>query len=247
MQDTYKVSSRLTLNLGLRYDLPFPYTEIHNRQTLWIPGRQSTVMPNAPEGLLYPGDKGVPAGLIPTFKKAFAPRVGVAWDPTGSGNWLVTSAYGIFYEPYYTGQGGPLQSPISAPPYLQTEQISLSPSQPLNFSDPYNGNPPPANSFATPLTNLTLAPNLPLPYTQDWDLNVQRSLGQRSFVGSWATWERREQSCHVLSKAIQRSTFRAWTRAAIRSRPPTTPTSGAFIQDARWRTLPARAITPRRA
>ena len=127
VQDTYKATSRLTLNLGLRYDLPSPYTEIKNRQTLWVPGRQSTVFPTAPPGLLYPGDQGVPAGLIPTFKKAFAPRVGVAWDPTGSGNWLVTSAYGIFYEPYYTGQGGPLQSPISAPPYLQTEQISLGP------------------------------------------------------------------------------------------------------------------------
>ena len=177
-QDTYKISSRLTLNLGLRYELPFPYTEAKNRQTLWIPGRQSTVFPTAPRGLLYPGDAGVPRGLIPTFKKGFAPRVGVAWDPTGSGQWLVTSAYGIFYEPYYTGQGGPLQSPISAPPYLQTEQVALSQTQPLNFQDPYNGNPPPAGSFATPLTNLTLAPNLPLPYAQDWDLNVQRSLGK---------------------------------------------------------------------
>jgi hypothetical protein len=177
VQDTYKVSSRLTLNVGLRYELPFPYTEIKNRQTLWIPGRRSTVIPTAPPGLLYPGDKGVPAGLIPTFKKGFAPRVGIAWDPTGSGKWLVTSAYGIFYEPYYTGQGGPLQSPISAPPYLQTQQISLGPAG-LNFPDPYNGNPPPANAFATPLTNLTLAPNLPLPYAQDWDLNVQRSLGK---------------------------------------------------------------------
>jgi outer membrane receptor protein involved in Fe transport len=172
-QDTYKVNSRLTLNLGLRYDLPFPYTEIHNRQTLWIPGRQSKVMPNAPAGLLYPGDPGVPAGLIPTFKKGFAPRVGVAWDPSGSAKWLVTSAYGIFYEPYYTGQGGPLQSPISAPPFLQTEQISVP-----NFSDPFNGNPPPPNTFATPLTNLTLTPNLPLPYSQDWDLNIQRSFGE---------------------------------------------------------------------
>jgi hypothetical protein len=172
VQDTYKISPRLTLNAGLRYELPFPYTEIHNRQTLFEPGKQSTVMPNAPAGLLYPGDQGVPAGLIPTFKKGFAPRVGLAWDPTGSSKWLVTSAYGIFYEPYYTGQGGPLQSPISAPPYLQTEQISVP-----NFADPYNGNPPPANSFATPLTNLTLTPNLPLPYSQDWDLNVQRSFG----------------------------------------------------------------------
>jgi Carboxypeptidase regulatory-like domain len=176
-QDTYKATSHLTLNIGLRYELPFPYTEIHNRQTLWIPGRQSTVMPNAPPGLLYPGDAGVPAGLIPTFKKGFAPRVGLAWDPRGNSKWLVTSAYGIFYEPYYTGQGGPLQSPISAPPYLQTQQISLTPSTFLNFADPYNGNPPPDGTFATPLTNLTLAPNLPLPYSQDWDLNVQRSLG----------------------------------------------------------------------
>jgi hypothetical protein len=178
VQDTYKATSRLTLTLGLRYDLPSPYTEIHNRQTLWVPGRQSAVVPSAPPGLLYPGDKGVPAGLIPTFKKAFAPRVGIAWDPTGNGKWLVTSAYGIFYEPYYTGQGGPLQSPISAPPYLQTEQIALGPTQPLNFADPYNGNPPAAGTFATPLTNLTLAANLPLPYTQDWDLNIQRSLGK---------------------------------------------------------------------
>ena len=178
VQDTYKATSRLTLNLGLRYDLPFPYTEIKNRQTLWVPGRQSTIMSSAPPGLLYPGDKDVPAGLIQTFKKAFAPRVGVAWDPSGSGTWLVTSAYGIYYEPYYTGQGGPLQSPISAPPYLQTEQISLGPTQPLNFADPYNGNPPAANTFATPLTNLTLADNLRLPYAQDWDLNIQRSLGK---------------------------------------------------------------------
>jgi hypothetical protein len=86
----------------------------------------------------------------------------------------VTSSYGIFYEPYYTGQGGPLQSPISAPPYLQTAQIS---SPPPNFADPFNGNPPAPGTFATPLTNLTLAPNLPLPYSQDWDLNVQHSFG----------------------------------------------------------------------
>ncbi len=171
-QDSFKVTPRLTLNLGLRYELPFPYTEIHNRQSLWIPGRQSTVLPSAPAGLLYPGDAGVPAGLIPTFKKGFAPRVGLAWDPTGASKWLITSAYGIFYEPYYTGQGGPLQSPISAPPDLQTAQISLP-----NFSDPFNGNPPAPGQFATPLTNLTVAPTLSLPYAQDWHLNVQRALG----------------------------------------------------------------------
>ncbi len=172
-QDTYKVTSRFTLNLGLRYDLPMPDTELNNLQSMFIPGRQSVVMPNAPRGLLYPGDPGIPAGLIPMDKTAFAPRVGIAWDPNGDGKVLVTAAYGIFYEPYYTGQGGPLQTPISAPPYLATPQVSLP-----NFADPYNGTPPVTGAFSTPLTNLTLAPNMTLPYSQDWDLNVQHSFGR---------------------------------------------------------------------
>ncbi len=172
-QDTYKVSARFTLNFGLRYELPMPYTELHNLQSMFIPGRQSVVMPDAPRGLLYPGDPGVPAGLIQTDKTGFAPRIGIAWDPRGDGQLLVTAAYGIFYEPYYTGQGGPLQTPISAPPYLATPQVSLP-----NFADPYNGTPPVAGSFSTPLTNLTLAPNMTLPYSQDWDLNVQHSFGR---------------------------------------------------------------------
>ena len=172
VQDTYKVGPRFTINAGLRYELPVPYTETHNMLSLFQPGKQSTVMPNAPAGLLYPGDSGVPAGLIPTDYKAFAPRFGIAWDPTGQAKSLVTAAYGIFYEPYYTGQGGPLQAPISAPPYLGTPQVSLP-----NFADPFNGNPPAPGTFSKPLTNLTLAPKLTLPYTQDWDLNLQQSFG----------------------------------------------------------------------
>jgi len=183
-EDTYKVTTRLTLNVGLRYELPSPDTEIHNRQNLWVPGAQSKVMPSAPPGLLYPGDPGVPAGLIPTDKKAFAPRIGLAWDPTGSAKWLVSAAYGIFYEPYYTGQGGPLQSPISAPPYLQTPQVNGP-----NFANPYAGQNLFTGQFAEPMTILTLSPNLSLPYAQDCNLNVQRSLGndwlgQVGYVGT---------------------------------------------------------------
>lgn len=185
-QDTYKVTSRLTLNLGLRYDLPFPYTELHNLQNLFVPGAQSKVLPTAPQGLLYPGDPGVPAGLIPTQKTAFAPRVGLAYDPAGDGKWLVSGAYGIFYEPYYNGQGGPLQDPISAPPYLQTPQAGF----PVNFPDPFNGSDPfSGGKFSTPMTLLVLTPKLHLPYAQDWNFNVQRSFGadwlfQIGYVGT---------------------------------------------------------------
>jgi Carboxypeptidase regulatory-like domain/TonB dependent receptor-like, beta-barrel len=174
-QDTYKVNPRLTLNYGLRYDLPLPYTEIRNRTNLYEPGVQSTVMPGAPPGVVYPGDAGVPAGLIPTEKNAFAPRIGVAWDPTGSTRWLVRAAYGVFFDPYYNGQGGPLQAPISAPPYLRTPQLSF----PFvgTLSNPFaNGNPF-AAPFGETMTLLTLDPHLRLPYAQDWNLSVERSFG----------------------------------------------------------------------
>jgi hypothetical protein len=186
-QDTYKVTRRLTINYGLRYEVPSPYTEVKNRQNLWIPGRQSTVFPTAPTGLLYPGDRGVPGGLIPTQRTGFAPRAGLAWDVKGNGQWLVTAAYGIFYDPYYTGEGGPLQTPISAPPYLQTPQIQVP-----NFSDPYNGQNPFNGSFAQPMTLLTLDPNLRLPYAQDWNLNIERAFGrdwllQVGYIGTKGT------------------------------------------------------------
>jgi hypothetical protein len=174
-QDTFKITSHLTLNAGLRYELPFPYTEIHNRQSLFEPGVQSVVMPSAPAGLVYPGDPGVSAGLIPAEKTAFAPRVGLAWDPRGNAQWLVTASYGIFYDPYYNGQGGPLQSPVSAPPYLQTPQLNFP-----NFADPFNGANPFNGTFAQPMTLLTIDKNLRLPYAQDWNLNLQRAFG-----GDW--------------------------------------------------------------
>ncbi len=187
-QDTFKATSHVTLNYGLRYELPFPYTELRNRQNLWIPGRQSVVMPSAPAGLLYPGDPGVPSGLIPTDKKGFAPRVGIAWDPTGNGRWLVNSGYGIFFEPYYTGQGGPIQDAISAPPYLKTPQVVLP-----NWADPFNGSNPFASpGFSTPMTLLVLNPKLRLPYAQHWNLTIQHSfasdwLAEIGYVGTQGT------------------------------------------------------------
>ncbi|HWX91706.1 MAG TPA: carboxypeptidase regulatory-like domain-containing protein [Terriglobales bacterium] len=187
-QDTFKVNSRVTVNLGLRYELPFPYTELHNLQNLFVPGAHSKVIPSAPRGLLYPGDPGVPSGLIPTQKTALAPRVGIAWDPTGETKWLVSAAYGIFYEPFYNGQGGPLQDPISAPPYLATPQASF----PVNWAKPFGNSNPFDGSFSKPMTLLVVAPKLNLPYAQDWNLNVQRSFGndwlfQIGYVGTTGT------------------------------------------------------------
>src|SRR5579863_6458868 len=185
-QDNYKITSNLTLNLGLRYELPFPATENQNRVNLFVPGAKSTAIPSAPAGLLYPGDPGVPAGLIPTQKTAFAPRVGFALDPRGEAKTVISGAYGIFYEPYYTGEGGPLQDPVSAPPYLKTQQISF----PVNsFANPFYTPNPFSQQFPEPMTLLVVNRNLHLPYAQDWNLNVQHSFGddwllQVGYVGT---------------------------------------------------------------
>ena len=55
VQDEWRVTPRLTINYGARYEVNTPYTEIRNRLNEWAPGRQSQIFQNAPAGLLFPG------------------------------------------------------------------------------------------------------------------------------------------------------------------------------------------------
>jgi outer membrane receptor protein involved in Fe transport len=98
VQDDWRVHPRLTLNLGLRYELPFPWVQPNNYWGTLHVGQQSQVFKNAPLGMVFPGDPGVPRGLIQTDTNNFAPRIGFAWDPFGRGRTSVRGAYGIFYE-----------------------------------------------------------------------------------------------------------------------------------------------------
>ena len=96
-QDDFRISSKVTLNLGLRYDLQFPYTDPENRKLAFVPGEQSQVSPTAPIGLLFPGDPRISRGIVKTDYNNIAPRVGVAWDPRGDGRMVVRAAAGVFY------------------------------------------------------------------------------------------------------------------------------------------------------
>jgi hypothetical protein len=171
-QDEWRVTRRLTLTYGLRYEVNTPYTEIRNRLNAWAPGRQSTVNSSAPEGLLFPGDSGVPAGIAAVNYKEFMPRVGFAWDPTGNAKTTVRAGYGIFYDGYTNGTGGPIQAGVSALPWTEAYQL---PGPRMNFADPYNGNTPPfvTQQFVRPATILTVQSGMLPPYAQNWDFSVE--------------------------------------------------------------------------
>src|SRR5215471_1914393 len=110
-QDSWRVNSGLTLNFGLRWEFSQPWYDTQNKISTVIPGQQSVVFTQAPKGLLFPGDPGVPKTLAPTQYDAFSPRFGLAWSPRtaegflskltgGPGKTSIRAGGGIFYTAY---------------------------------------------------------------------------------------------------------------------------------------------------
>jgi hypothetical protein len=168
-QDTWKVSSRLTLNLGLRYDYYIPQWDTHNNILGFFPGTQSTVFPDAPPDILYPGDPGTPnRALVYPDKNNFAPRVGFAWDMLGNAKLVMRGGFGIFYDI----EDGALNLQFGAePPFGATSNIF-----PNGFApgvDPI-GDPFTASGFINPFPFASAGkvgtfedPKIPFAYTTD--------------------------------------------------------------------------------
>ena len=176
--DEWRATSRLTVNAGLRYEIINPNTEIHDRLNAFVPGQQSTVRPDAPIGLLFPGDAGIGKGIAHTDDKGFGPRAGFVWDARGTGKTSVRAAYGILYDPFSNGSNVTAQAPISSLPWAQFVQITGQ----VNFAAPYTGRTQPLpNTFTQPATAFVMDPKSVPTNAQDWDFGVQQELG-RTFV-----------------------------------------------------------------
>jgi len=108
-QDSWRARQTLTINYGLRYEIMTPWYDTQNKLETVIAGEQSRVFPTAPEGLVVPGDPGVPRTLAPIQYHNFAPRIGFAYSPDtsegllgklvgGPGKTSIRAGYGIFYS-----------------------------------------------------------------------------------------------------------------------------------------------------
>jgi hypothetical protein len=141
-QDSWRIASSLTLNLGLRWDRNEPWYEKYNNNITFVPGEQSAVFPAAPTGIVYPGDPGISRTLAPPGNRDFAPRLGLAWSPQsqrnslagkifgGPGKTSIRAGYGIYYAAI---QGETLGLIADNAPYGFTY---TSPAPPL-FSTPF--------------------------------------------------------------------------------------------------------------
>jgi len=189
-EDTWRVNSKLVLDLGARYEPFFPYTDTHNRLAAWRPGQQSTVYPNAPVGVVFPGDKGIPSGAFNRSWGNFGPRVGFAYNVAGKGKTTIHGGYGIFYDLPNTITTNNMTDQAPFAPV-----ITLSGTSQNNVENPYGGttNPFPYPTFpASPvqptkdatfpvLTNQYLySANMRNGYVESWNLQVQQEVG-------WAT------------------------------------------------------------
>jgi Carboxypeptidase regulatory-like domain/TonB dependent receptor len=183
VQDDWKATSKLTVNAGLRYELPLPFYETANHYANIIlePGPLYGTLLDASQA----GQHGYRRSFVDPNFRNFAPRLGFAWQLSPAT--VVRSAGGLFYA---RDENVPVADrPTNNPPYYilssyTSDQIDpsiiLATGFPANAIDPASVKTPSVNSYLK---------HSPTPYVEQWTLNLQHDfgfgfVGQLTYVGS---------------------------------------------------------------
>lgn len=175
--DQWRVRPNLTLTLGLRYEYNSPAVDAQNHANLYDESTQA---------LVPVGTDGMPRGGYLPDRNNFGPRVGLAWSPGALAHTVVRAGYGIYYDESSLAPGEGL---YFSPPYFNFNvYYPLGPTAPLLLDNPFPGNFP----LPTPSSALAFQRDLRTTYVQQWNFNIERSLGgsrmfEIGYVGSKGT------------------------------------------------------------
>src|SRR3989442_2667133 len=192
-QDTWKVTPKLTLTYGLRWEpffpMSFPQGDLYNFSlTRFYANQKSTVIPNAPPGFTYPGDPGFngKSGIESKYRNV-DPRLALAWDPSGDGKTAIRVGAGIAHD--FIEQDLHLNTSSVSPFRLTVIQLGN-----ISLDNPWatypGGNPFPYNFnksnpvFAPFGSYLPVPPDMRTHKQYSWNFGIQRELSPSLFV-SW--------------------------------------------------------------
>jgi hypothetical protein len=164
LQDDVRLTDRITLNLGLRYELYVPVTEGKNELSVPDLTAQSANCTPKP-GCMYivAGTRGLPDATYYADKNNLAPRIGFAWQPTASENFVIRSGYGIYYD--QTLLNAHLNARLN-PPFRITQLIVNPGTADINtiFNEPPSQTPPGGSYMALHYKD---------PYQHQWNVGTQ--------------------------------------------------------------------------
>ncbi len=168
--DDWRINPELTLNTGMRWEYGAPITELYNRLVnLDVASGFAAAAPVVASDAVGPltGQR-YPNSLIRPDKRAFEPRVGVAWRPRSGSSLVVRAGYGVYYNTsvYQTIATQMAQQP----PLSKTLSVQNSAADPLTLANGFIASP-----STTPNT-FAIDPNFRVGYAQNWQATVQRDL-----------------------------------------------------------------------
>ncbi|HEY0097512.1 MAG TPA: TonB-dependent receptor [Pyrinomonadaceae bacterium] len=160
--DSFRITPRLTISAGLRYEYNSPPVDVEDRANLYDPATRT---------LSRVGTNGIPRGGYAPDRNNFAPRLGLAYTLNESGTTVVRGGYGVYYDQPALAPGEGLY--FNAPYFDFNLYFSLE-GLPLTVNNPFPSN------FPVPLpdTALSFQRDLRTAYMQHWNLNLQQQLGQ---------------------------------------------------------------------